>query len=363
LVLIEHDGDWVEASLTSFVDEHELQQILLDSPNLIPGLVGTAIVKEMTIPGSGKADLVAVNEAGEVWLVECKLKASQEARRAVVGQILAYAGALWKLGFHEFEKQFSAKAEGSLADLVADNAAAEFDVDTFRQDLQRTLEAGRFRLVIAVDQITEELKRIIEFVNETTRSAFSLTVLELGYLHQGNVRLLIPQTYGAEITGLAPSPSPGPPPQRWTLEAVQQAVAELAVPTRELITALMVHAKNARAIFKGGLTPDYPTGGYYYRIGGQTRSLWSLWSAVDGKISINFASVARADKERAIQLLSTLKENAVLASALSEVQPDDLRKFPKLDAAELAAGEAQNILLHGFDSVIDETTTDHMTGP
>ena len=67
-----------------------------------------------------------------------------------------------------------------------------------------------------------------------------------------------------------------------------------------------------------------------------TRSLWSLWPVDGGTISINFASVARADPDRAKQLLEMLKQNSGLAARLSKVQPDELHAFPRIDIDDLA---------------------------
>lgn len=135
---------------------------------------------------------------------------------------------------------------------------------------------------------------------------------------------------------------------------VEGEVGKLPVYARTVVENLMAHAKKSRVIFKGGPNQDYPTCGYYYRIAGQTRSLWSLWPVDGGTISINFASVARADHDRAKHLLETLKENSVLAAQLSKVQPDELHAFPRLDVNDLVRDDAWQTLLHGFDAVIDK---------
>jgi hypothetical protein len=39
----------------------------------------------------------AVDEAGGLTLVECKLDANVESKRTVIGQVFEYAGALWRM--------------------------------------------------------------------------------------------------------------------------------------------------------------------------------------------------------------------------------------------------------------------------
>ncbi len=49
---------------------------------------------ELGIPDTGSVDIALVEPAGLITLVECKLRANPEIRRAVLGQIMAYAANL-----------------------------------------------------------------------------------------------------------------------------------------------------------------------------------------------------------------------------------------------------------------------------
>ena len=61
----------------------------------------------MPISGTGKADVVIVDASGDITVVECKLAANPEIRRRVVGQLLAYASAIWQMSFEEFDDAFA----------------------------------------------------------------------------------------------------------------------------------------------------------------------------------------------------------------------------------------------------------------
>src|SRR5687768_9807980 len=189
MVLVRRDGKWVSASLTSFTNEQELQDLLLESPYLIPGCAAAAVAKEVTIPGSGYVDLVAVNELGDVTLIECKLQSNSEIRRQVIGQILAYAAGLWKSSFDYLDQQFASRNGVPLLTGVATAAGADFNPDLCKQGVETVLATGRFRLVVAVDQITEELKRTIYFLNQGPAD-FSLIALELGLAREGGLDVL-----------------------------------------------------------------------------------------------------------------------------------------------------------------------------
>jgi RecB family endonuclease NucS len=73
VVLIKSGNKWIPATLTSWSSEQELQEVLADSPELMPGCEGSAVVTELRIPGVGSVDLVCVHDTGAITLVECKL--------------------------------------------------------------------------------------------------------------------------------------------------------------------------------------------------------------------------------------------------------------------------------------------------
>src|SRR5262249_49641265 len=58
---------------------------------------------------------------------------------------------------------------------------------------------GSFRLVIAVDEITEELKLIVNYLNRQTDPNFHFLALELRRAEDEGVEVLTPETYGEEI--------------------------------------------------------------------------------------------------------------------------------------------------------------------
>src|SRR4051794_37006451 len=107
MVLLRRDGaKWLEPELLAYADERELQTLVQESPSLLPGVSDLAIVEEFWIPGVGSADLVGIGAAAEVVVVECKLRANPQIRREVIGQVLAYAGGLWKMSYDLFAANF-----------------------------------------------------------------------------------------------------------------------------------------------------------------------------------------------------------------------------------------------------------------
>jgi hypothetical protein len=105
--------------------------------------------------GAGYADLLAVESSGRLVIIEVKLAGNAESRRAVVAQVLSYAGYLQGLDPGQLESQVLASKldpGGSvLAAVEADDQQHALDRDAFQQGLARALAEGSFRLGIVLE--------------------------------------------------------------------------------------------------------------------------------------------------------------------------------------------------------------------
>jgi RecB family endonuclease NucS len=68
----------------------------------------TVLGREVRL-GAGYADLIAVESSGRLVVIEVKLADNAEARRAVVAQVLSYAGYLQGLDPDQLEVQVLAR--------------------------------------------------------------------------------------------------------------------------------------------------------------------------------------------------------------------------------------------------------------
>jgi hypothetical protein len=197
LVRSGNDRDWRSPETRGYEDEAKLRDLIAGSPSLLPG-VGerpVAVVTELRVPAVGQADVVVVDADGEITIVECKLEKNPEIRRWVIGQVFSYAGGLWQLGYEEFERAFAARNAKLSAPFTEDS---DWDETTFRDAVAESLAKGVFRLVIAVDDITDELKRTVLYINRHTVAEVRLLALELRYADHQGVEILLPEVYGEE---------------------------------------------------------------------------------------------------------------------------------------------------------------------
>ena len=86
------NGVWSLQQAARYDNEQALHDIVMNTPELLP-LSGaprlTVIGREVALPTSGYADVIAVEPDGRPVIIEVKLKNNAESRRAVIAQTLS----------------------------------------------------------------------------------------------------------------------------------------------------------------------------------------------------------------------------------------------------------------------------------
>jgi hypothetical protein len=299
---------------------------------------------------------VCVSPAGTITLVECKLRSNSEIRRHVVGQVLAYAAGLWKLSYEDFDSKFQAGHGSSLADSFQNQA--DWDEVRFRSTVAANLDSGTFSLVLAVDSITVELKRIVTYLNTHTLSSIRILAVELKYAAGHNVEILVPRTYGEETAA--------PIERNWSESELMTAIEASCSPQG---------FKAARRLFDFGLENDAAF--YFHKattalpaveiwIGREQRRerfvSYGLYAGDSGRpttIAINFDWMRPYNDEATLQrLLDRLRElPPPAAEMLSDVDERDFRRKPRLPIdAVLADEQAQDLL---EEAILDVLQSGH----
>lgn len=194
--LIRHPGQ--DAQLveeTALPLEAELHEALTEHPELVQGedlgLGRTVVVGWESGLASGYADLVLVDEHGQLCLVEVKKEGNPDTRR-VVAQLLDYAANLWGMSLGDFERsvfqpfrthrlpESAGTFEEYLNDLVPGTAedGAEGLTKSTRivSALEETLASGRFALVVVAPGIPAGVQRALEYLNAQGLRLFALEV-------------------------------------------------------------------------------------------------------------------------------------------------------------------------------------------
>lgn len=190
---------WSVPNTTAWANEATLRDLLVEHPSLLPGVIdpAAAAVEELGIPGVGRVDVVAVESTGVITVCEAKLSTNPEIRREIVGQVLAYASGLTGWNVDDFDAAWYARCGQSFVESVLGDGAAGEDAAALRDAVTATLETGAFRLVLAVDQMTDELRSIVTYLADHMNG--EVAALQMAYARSGDVEIIVPQVWGMEI--------------------------------------------------------------------------------------------------------------------------------------------------------------------
>lgn len=198
-LLIRGEDGWSPAETSAYAAEAEFQALVQETfERTLTAEAERAVVvaREVSTPEGGRIDVVAVDQDGIITLCECKLDRNAGSRREVLGQVLEYAGSLKGMKFGEFRRLLTDRLGADLVDAMRERAPENFDPVAWEEEVGRSLDRGNFRLVIAVDQVTEVLKQTVLYLND--RASFSLLVAEMRRVHHGGIEMLAPRVFGEE---------------------------------------------------------------------------------------------------------------------------------------------------------------------
>lgn len=200
------DGQWRPLEADPYENEAALHRLIAEAPHLLPlsGRPELLVVGTEVPLGSGRADVLAVQQDGRIVIIEVKLGRNAEARRAVVAQILSYAAWLYGYDADSFEREILGTC---LADQTGHSSLAaamearlqrgDFDATAFRAGLDESLSQGRFRLVFVLDEAPVELAGIAGYLEAVSDRWVIDLVTVSAYVIEGR-RLLVPQRIDPE---------------------------------------------------------------------------------------------------------------------------------------------------------------------
>lgn len=247
---------------------------------------------------TNEVDLLGVDADGTIVIVECKLEANREARRMVVGQILEYAGQLRGRSYEEFEEMMTSGSDISLVDIVrqhiSDKAWSEAD---FRAAVDEGLKSGDFRLVIAVNGMNDELKGIVEHLNQ--RGGVRLEALELHQFQDEKTKtqVLVPELYGTARRTTAVRATREP----WDCDSfAKDAAVKQGLADNQITTIKDLHDRlqsDLKAEITWGRGPTYASFGAKW--GFTHKSV--VWVASNGTMLLQFGALYKSEEEKAFR--------------------------------------------------------------
>lgn len=332
LVRSDTSAEWNFAEPVSTKAETELQKLLIESPSLIPvdeirdGISPLVVaIGEIGLPGSGSTDAIAVTADGDIAMIECKLAANPESKRKVIGQILEYAAYLWGMTYEDLDSRVKARRGKALSQLVEEAVAGEWDESSFRAGVSQSLQSGSFLLVIVVDEINEELRRIVRYINECSKSEYSFHALEVRMYKASGLELLVPHLHGVSAVSSATQSKR----RKWTeQEFFADLNAKVQPSELSIVEDLYQWGQDTadRMWFGTGTLTGSVT--YHFLPHGKTASVFTVFS--DGRFCLNYGFMVEKFDESIIRGF----HDRVMAIRTFTAIPADFAKWPTMRIAE-----------------------------
>ncbi|OUM41085.1 PDDEXK family nuclease [Arthrobacter sedimenti] len=332
-------GFWSEPLQVGYEREADLQQILADHPGLIPGVGEDAVACKELQSGAGPADLIVVDQAGGLTLVECKLASNRQVRREIIGQMFDYASAFWRMPLADFEQRWLARSGISLSDSVA---SANPD---FAGAVAANLKEGRFNIVLAVDAINDDLKRIVEYLNATSGPATSVIAVAYKRLLTEHTEILMPTTYGEELAE-AKTAAAERTHGRWTEEECRSWMRDNDPENLSRFDLLLEEARNRSIPFVGSVKREkgVPAGSLQIVVDddGTTGHVYVYhYTASSTSIELSFTAVPKAAGSDAYHhrmgaFLGHLEEIEEFHRAAAILRESEWKRRPNVPLSELS---------------------------
>lgn len=293
--------EWKFAESIRAKAEAELQKLLVESPSLItideiregvsPLIVA---VREFGLPGSGATDVSAFSSDGDIAIIECKLATNPEIKRKVIGQILEYAAYLWKMEYKTVDQRIQKLKGRSLVELIEESVVEKWDEERFRNGVEQSLESGSFILIIVVDEINEELRRIVRYINECSESAFSLHALEMRRFQADKTEVLVPHLYG-----VSRKPPAGGIRKKWSEDEFFSVLKKVDPSAVNIVRDLYDWSSDSADRIWFGTGAETGSFTFHFLKEGKTVSVFSVYT--NGRLMLNYGWLSKQVEQETME--------------------------------------------------------------
>ena len=134
--------------------------------------------------------VAAIDEFGGITLVGCPGKLTRDALTTVVQELIVFTGRLWRMPSEEFSSVFEKRLGQSLGDYFSNRAAIGWSENGFRSGLGRSLERGRFAVVLLLSDSNPE---VVEAVAHLKSHNVEVKPLGVELYESSGVEIVMPR--------------------------------------------------------------------------------------------------------------------------------------------------------------------------
>jgi hypothetical protein len=233
IYLVKGDDELIRMDEHPYDSEDLLQELLEKYPNILAGDQMDSARPRRWLLVKREAELASEEDGANRWsvdhlfldqdgiptIVEVKRSSDTRIRREVVGQMLDYAAngvVYWPI--EKIRAMFESHCElagKNHEQVLTEFLAGDGDAETFWSQVKTNFEAGRIRLLFVADEIPNELRRIVEFLNEQMKSAEVLAIEIKQFTGQG-LKTLVPRVIGQTAEAERAKSAGGNRGEQWT---------------------------------------------------------------------------------------------------------------------------------------------------
>jgi hypothetical protein len=204
---VKADGTEYVVSETSFETEEDLRCAFERHPELFPtedmNLGQLLVVGREVVFESGQADLVLVDEGGEILIAEFKRGTENPDSRRVVAQMLDYGAQLWKQSPEEFASKIAlpylqTRQPGVGKSATLEEAAREVlgleeeRIEQFSKGLFQNLSSGTFYYVVVARTLPPTLGSVLQYIGTVSRHKTAAVAVDY-FRDSGNREIMVPR--------------------------------------------------------------------------------------------------------------------------------------------------------------------------
>jgi hypothetical protein len=239
-IIARKDGEKFETiKKTNFELEDKLQKLIVDDQ--IMKKIKLGLDEDTTLvtlsrefeSGSGPMDVLAIDEFGDIYIIETKLHGYADGRRKILAQIMDYAGSMWyqfndfkifeeKLLRHNSTSKLNHILSGkTLSQIISDSTLGftdKEDVDDVINNMKENFISGEFKFIVVFDKLDSKLINTIKYINK--KSSIDIFAVTYEYYTDNGLEILLPSIYGPEAASQPTKKSSSRIP--WTLDEIKQ---------------------------------------------------------------------------------------------------------------------------------------------
>ncbi|MCU0542814.1 MAG: hypothetical protein MUE44_11555 [Oscillatoriaceae cyanobacterium Prado104] len=233
IYLIQDDDRLLEMMEQPYDSEDQLQDLLITYPNLIAGDQIDRATPRKWLLISREVTLASAEETAMQWsldhlfidqdaiptLVDVRRTSNAHIRQKVLGQSIDYAAnavVYWPIDSIIALFEANCRDRGRDPEQIFEEFLGEdANEDRFWQKVKTNLQAGKIRLVFVADEISSEMRRVVEFLNEQMDPVEVLALEIKQYVSEDGLKTLVPRSIGQTAEALQKKSSATRERRRW----------------------------------------------------------------------------------------------------------------------------------------------------